>query len=231
MGTASDTTPKPDQLIEVSKVILKLPFPDLPEKALKITNGVIPKGIAFPSTSTLEADPETVLRAAKAVRQVLKAMADEAEARYTGPNIPDLQERMMALIKMLRLSALSFQSLRNINYLGRLEARSRLRDCRRTLLGARKLKKRLRSAYMISITLKEDVELIKQTREVKALVEKFQKLVADEEAFLKRLEAQDQNYEKFLTGTKRQVSTVEKLFSQLETEGHGMTVTGSGALE
>jgi hypothetical protein len=43
-GAASDTTPKPNQLAEISEAISKIPFPDLPDKALEITNGVTPNG-------------------------------------------------------------------------------------------------------------------------------------------------------------------------------------------
>lgn len=212
-GTASDTTPKPNQLAEISKAISKLPFPDLPDKALEITNGVTPNGMAFPSASTLPADYETALRAARIVTQVIEAMEVEAstEAEYNDSNaskVTDLRKPVMALLTATRLNALIVQSYENQTYLHRLQTRLRLHKCRRALLLIGRLKKKLNNAYMVSVTLKGDVALIKATRKTKRVEEELQKLAAETEARLEELDAQDQKLKNLLTRFKRMVNSM-----------------------
>jgi hypothetical protein len=83
----------------------------------------------------------------------------------------------------------------------------------------RRLKKKLHNAYMVSITLKGDVALIKATRKTKRVEEELQKLAEETEARLGELDGQGQNLKNLLTRVKRIVNTVETIFSRLETEG------------
>ncbi|RKU49571.1 hypothetical protein DL546_009355 [Coniochaeta pulveracea] len=220
MDSPCQVTQKPDKDSETPIVMSELPFPDLPEKALEITNGVLPTGMTFPLKSDQPLDYETACKVTRRVTEVLQAMEAGFWSKHADPSSVILQPPAVTMLARSKLNILIVQSLINQRYPLRRNLRRHLEGCKKAVLIVTKMKRRLNNAYMVSTTLNEDVFLIKQMRSVEARENKMRPNLKKAIKMLKlctqNLKAQEQQMKHRLTQAMELADSLEHDLRQVK---------------
>jgi hypothetical protein len=193
----------------------KLLFLGLADKALELTDGVLPEGMSFPS-ERLNAPLDDALTTCTKTTRVIEAMVATADDKLLAVDLHRLTELdniryLISVYQMqCQLRVLQTQSWRNENHLDYEIAKFEQRLCSRQAEKARKAEKRLNDEYMVSISLKEDVRLIQEMRALRKFEHEQKELFATWHKRVKEIEFEDED-----TDMKKAEEKIEMILVQV----------------